>query len=164
VLGGLGEFLRFDGHTWGNKRGYVWSRLLELYKGFPLFRKMIGTGSETIEMLMQTNFGSDMVAKTGMNFDNAHNELLQYLITQGLLGLLSYLLFVGSAIRDGFKKGERFQKAAALCGVCYLAQSVVNISQAITTPLFFVILALAKTNQYDEPSVHPTKKAAQNKR
>lgn len=162
-LGSLKEFLRFDDVAWGNKRGYVWTRLFRLYRDFPLFRKLIGSGEETVEMLMQSNFGSEMIEKTGMNFDNAHNELLQYLVTQGLLGLLSYLLLVGSAVRSGFRNGGTCQKAAALCAVCYLAQSVVNISQAITTPLFFVMLALAQTEDPDAlPPVEGTKIDRQN--
>lgn len=162
-LGSLKEFLRFDDVAWGNKRGYVWSRLFGLYRDFPLFRKLIGNGEETVEMLMQTNFGSEMVAKTGMNFDNAHNEFLQYLVTQGALGLITYLLLAGSAVRSGFKNGGAFQKAAALCCVCYLAQSAVNISQAITTPLFFVMLALTQTADPDTlpPTSETTKKRRQ---
>ena len=144
-VGGLSEFLRFDSHLWGNKRGYVWSRLLRLFKDFPLFRMLIGTGEETVEKLMQSSFGTEMIEKTGMNFDNAHNEFLQYLITQGVLGLLTYVLFAGSAVKSGFREGGPLRRAAVLCCVCYLAQSFVNISQAITTPLFFVFLALTQT-------------------
>ena len=144
-LGSLTEFFRFDGVLWGNKRGYVWSRLLQLYHEFPLPRKLIGSGEETVGILLRNAFGDEMKQKTGLTFDNAHNEFLQYLVTHGLLGLIAYLLLAGSAIRDGVKTGGRFQKAAALCCVCYLAQSFVNISQSITTPLFFVFLALTQT-------------------
>ena len=77
--------------------------------------------------------------------DNAHNEYLQYLVTHGLLGLASYLLFVISAVRRGFREGGRFQKAAALGAVCYLVQAFFNLLQALTTPMFFVFLALAQT-------------------
>ncbi|MBQ6065560.1 MAG: O-antigen ligase family protein [Clostridia bacterium] len=144
-IGSFSEFLRFDACYWGNKRGYVWSRLLRLFKEFPIYRMLIGSGPETVGMLMQGAFKEEMLKKTGMTFDNAHNEFIQYLITQGILGLLSYLLFVFNAVKSGLQKGDRFRKAAALCCVCYLAQSVVNISQAITTPLFFVFLALTQT-------------------
>ncbi len=144
-IGAFREFLRFDGVYWGNKRAYVWSRLLRIFKDFPFYRMLIGSGPETVEILMQDAFNEEMPKKTGMTFDNAHNEFLQYLVTTGILGLLSYLLFVFSAIKRGFKEGDRFCRAAALCCVCYLAQSFVNISQSITTPLFFVFLALTQT-------------------
>lgn len=149
-IGGFSEFLRFDSLYWGNKRGYVWSRLLQIFKEFPLYRMLIGYGEETVGILMKDRFGSEMVQKTGLSFDNAHNEFLQYLITMGILGLLTYLLFVGSAVKRGFKEGGRFCRAATLCCVCYLAQSFVNISQVITTPLFFVFLALAQTDAVEK--------------
>lgn len=144
-IGSFSEFLRFDACYWGNKRGYVWSRLLRIFKDFPIYRMLIGSGPETVGILMQDAYKEEMLQKTGMTFDNAHNEFLQYLITQGILGLLSYVLFVFNAVRSGFRQGDRFRRAAALCCVCYLAQSTVNISQAITTPLFFVFLALTQT-------------------
>ena len=144
-LGSLSELLRFDCLYWGNKRAYVWSRLIRLFKDFPFYRMLIGSGEETVEILMRSAFGEEMTAKTGMVFDNAHNEFLQYLITMGIFGLLTYLLFVATAIHTGFKTDNRYRQAAALCCICYLAQSAVNISQAITTPLFFVFLALTQT-------------------
>ena len=163
-LGSLTEFFRFDGVLWGNKRGYVWTRLLQLYREFPLPRKLIGSGEETAGILLKNAFGAEMKQKTGLTFDNAHNEFLQYLVTHGLLGLVSYLLLVSSAIRDGVKTGGRYQKAAALCCVCYLAQSFVNISQSITTPLFFVFLALTQTADWpaEVPAVSPESPAKKN--
>ena len=157
-IGGFSEFLRFDACYWGNKRGYVWSRLLRLFREFPIYRKLIGSGPETVEMLMQGAFKDEMMKMTGMNFDNAHNEFLQYLVTLGILGLLTYLLLVFSAIRSGFRQGDRFRKAAALCCVCYLVQSTVNISQAITTPLFFVFLALTQTEPVAQAAVRANAK------
>ena len=148
-IGSFAELLRFDRLYWGNKRGFIWSKLWGLFRDAPLYRKMIGFGEETVRLLTNRNFYDEMIAKTGMNFDNAHNEFLQYLITQGALGLLSYLLFAGSAIRKGFRQGG-LQAAAALSCVCYMVQSAVNISQAITTPLFFVFLALTQTADADQ--------------
>ena len=144
-IGGFSEFLRYDSLYWGNKRGYVWSRLWQLYREFPLYRKLIGYGEDTVELLMQQNFNEEMLRLTGMNFDNAHNEFLQYLMTHGLLGLISYLLFAVSAVAAALRRGGRYQKAAALSCICYMAQSSVNILQSITTPLFFVFLALTQT-------------------
>ena len=162
-IGGLSEFLRFDSLAWGNKRGYVWSRLFRLFREFPWYRMLIGSGPETVEILMKNAFAAEMQEKTGMVFDNAHNEFLQYLVTMGILGLLTYLLYAGSAIKNGLQKGGRFRQAAALCCVCYLAQSFVNISQSITTPLFFVFLALTQTADCPAeipavPPESPTKK------
>ena len=160
-IGSFSEFLRYDSLYWGNKRAYVWSRLWQLYREFPLYRKLIGYGEETVEMLMQQNFKEEMYSLTGMNFDNAHNEFLQYLMTHGLLGLLFYLLFAVSAVLSALRRGGRYQKAAALSCVCYLAQSSVNIMQSITTPLFFVFVALTQTEDlYPPEDPSPAKNTA----
>lgn len=146
-LGALKWVLRYS-NGWGSTRGFVWTRMTRLYfREFTLLQKLVGAGQETVGSLMQQYFSKD-TKRLGMPFyDNAHNEFLQYLITQGLVGLLSYLFFVGNAVRSGFREGGRYQKAASLACVCYLAQSVINISQALTTPLFFVFLALTQTRE-----------------
>lgn len=163
-IGSFSEFLRYDSHQWGNKRAYVWSRLFRIFKNLPPYRMLIGTGEETVEILMQNLYKEEMMQKTGMNFDNAHNEFLQYMVTQGILGLLTYVLFAASAVKSGFKEGGRYQRAAALSCVCYLAQSAVNISQSITTPLFFVFLALTQTADADRPGPEPPAGGAKSKK
>lgn len=146
-IGALSQLLRY-GSLWGSSRGFVWIRMTRLYfRKFTLLQKLVGSGQETVGMMMQQYFSTDTKRWGKPFFDNAHNELIQYLITQGLIGLLSYLFFVGNAVKSGFREGDRFQRAAALACVCYLAQSFINISQAITTPLFFVFLALTQTRE-----------------
>ena len=142
-LGPFAHLLRLtDG--WGNSRGYIWSRLIRIYHKQPLYRKLIGTGEETVSMLMKRYFPVKL-EQNGKNFDNAHNEFLQYLVTHGIVGLSYYVLFAVSAVKRGFREGGRLQRAAALAAVCCLAQSFVNIIQALTTPLLFVFLAMAQT-------------------
>ena len=143
-IGALSQLLRFDGNKWGSGRGYIWSRLVTIYHEFPFYRKLIGAGEESIAFLMDQRFPEEVESKTVV-FDNAHNEYLQYLVTHGLLGLTAYLLFAVSAIRRGFREGGRCQRAAALGAVCYMAQAFFNITQGLTTPLFFVFLALTQT-------------------
>ena len=147
-IGSLSEFLRF-GPLWGNKRGYIWSRLFGIYKEFPLSRKLIGSGEETVELIMNECFREEMLSVTGLTFDNAHNEFLQYLVTHGALGLIFYLLFAVFTVIRAAKHGGQLNKAAALAVICYMAQSAVNISQSITTPLFFVFTAIAAMESGD---------------
>ena len=146
-IGELSDLLRFDSLSWGNKRAYIWSRLYGIFKELPLIRMLFGSGEETIVLLMENRYGDEMVRLTNMVFDNAHNEFLHYLLTIGIVGLIAYLLFCVSAIRSAWRRSGRLCKAAALCCICYLAQSCVNISQSITTPLFFVFLALTQANE-----------------
>ena len=144
ALGPFSHLLRLT-RNWGNCRGYIWSRLFKIYwKKFPFYRKVIGSGEETVSLLMNRYFSEEM-ERIGKNFDNAHNEYLQYLVTHGILGLAAYVLFAVSAVKRGFREGGRYQRAAALAAVCCLAQASVNIIQALTTPLLFVFLAMTQT-------------------
>ena len=148
-IGAASKILRYN-NAWGSSRGFAWTRLTRLYfKKFTLLQKLVGSGEETVGLLMDRYFKEDMKKWLTVVYDNAHNEYLQYLITLGLVGLLSYLFFAGNAIRSGFQEGDRFRRAAALACVCYMAQSFINISQALTTPLFFVFLALTQTQGLD---------------
>ena len=72
--------------------------------------------------------------------DAAHNEYLHYLLTNGLLGLGAYALFLGLTARSAVKS------AAGRCLLtgcaAYAVQAAVNIAQPVSTPLFFIMLFL----------------------
>ncbi|MBO5387133.1 MAG: O-antigen ligase domain-containing protein, partial [Lachnospiraceae bacterium] len=76
--------------------------------------------------------------------DNAHNELLQYLVTLGILGVISYLGVVVSSVFYMLKygKGNYMVYGFFTATVGYFFQSIINLNQPITTPLYFVIMAL----------------------
>lgn len=148
-LGKLSNYLRFS-YNWGNGRGYSWSKLLEIFKELPLHRKLVGTGPETLSYEMLSRFNDEMHELFGFHFDNAHNDLLQYLITVGLLGMLTYVMLVVSAVRSCLKAENVIGRAMILPIVAFFAQSLVNITQPITTPLFFVFLAFSQCRPYEE--------------
>ena len=153
-LGLFSTFLRFY-NNWGSKRGLIWNMLFKIYsEKFPFYRWLIGSGEETVAMLMKRYY-ADLLQRLGKTFDNAHNEYLQYLVTHGLLGLASYVLFAFSAVKRGFREGGRYQRAAALAAVCCLAQAFVNIIQALATPLLFVFLAMAQTTDPPQEPLPP---------
>ena len=148
-IGKFSRLLRFDDH-WGTGRGKIWRQMASIFARQPLWRKLFGAGQESVAALVDQYFHEDAAANPKV-LDNAHNEYLHYLLTQGVLGLAAYLLFVVSALRRGFKEGGRYQRAAALGAVCYLAQATFNLLQALTTPMFFVFLALTQTMDLEVP-------------
>lgn len=129
---------------WGTYRGFVWSRALEIFQDAPLINKLFGYGNETFSEYMNAYYYEEMMTIVGEFYDNAHNELIQYLITLGLFGVVTYLgLFVTSFIYIlKNAKGDciAYGLLAAITG--YFIQSLVNLNQPITTPLYFVIMAL----------------------
>lgn len=85
-----------------------------------------------------------MNSAQGQIFDNAHNEYLQYLVTTGALGLLTYVVFLVAA---GWRMAVRRDRNPYLTGclfggLCYSAQAVVNLSLPITAPMMWLLLSV----------------------
>lgn len=140
-LGTLENYLRFS-PDWGTGRGETWMVLLNQFKGFNLIELLFGYGLDMTSSLTS-------VMDSAMNYDNAHNEYLQYLVTSGILGLLLYMAFCGSVLVRLYhsSKDEPFGIALCCIIVIYMAQAFFNLNQPMTTPLFFIILGMAEAFQ-----------------
>ena len=77
--------------SWGNYRGFVWRRLMEAYRDFSVPQMLFGYGNESVKAIMTDRYYDDMMNTVGVIYDNAHNEYLQYLITTGIFGAVSYV-------------------------------------------------------------------------
>ena len=140
--GALADYLEFNG-SWGTNRGYVWQATWKAFGDLPFIKKLVGYGPDTFRMFALDFFYDELAAATGQRFDNAHNEYLQYLVTIGWLGLLSYLLFLVSMGLQMVRGMVRNPCAAGLfvAVLCYLAQAVVNINLPIVTPMVWLLLS-----------------------
>lgn len=138
--GKIGSYFVFN-DDWGTHRGYIWRNAIEEFSGFSLWKKLIGYGPET--------FGILLINKTAGNpynqiFDSAHNEYLQFLLTTGIVGLISYVIFILTCIKKCFSNGKKnpFIIAVAFGIICYSAQAFVNLSLPIVTPVFWLLLGM----------------------
>lgn len=150
----IGEFeklLRFDDY-WGTHRGLMWRVSFEEFSKYNLFHILFGTGPDTTYYVLEPHFGE--LSKFGdTSTDCAHNEFINYLLTQGVLGLGAYLGVMISAIVRGIKTAKTNPTVLVfICPViCYLAQSTVNLYNPIVTPFLFIFLSLAEaTNRNEE--------------
>ena len=137
------EIFTFD-DEWGNFRGYVWSRLTRIYQDLPFVNKVFGAGNESIYTLMSARYSDEMIEVTGTVYDSAHNEYLQYLVTMGIAGLITYLGLIISSIVNGVKMVKEDPLCIPLLAgmIGYVVQAFVNVEQPITTPFLFLFLAL----------------------
>ncbi len=137
-IGELSRYLRFD-ESWGTDRGKIWSFVMRFYGSLSPAQKLFGAGSGAL-------FHADAIHPlfSDASLDTAHNEYLQYLVTNGALGLACYLSALVFAVRSGIRKCAAKPE---YCGVivavvAYAVQAAVNIAQPASTPLFFLLLAV----------------------
>lgn len=147
----LANYLVFD-DAWGTYRGYIWKASMRLYRDFPLMHKLFGFGPETFGILTITKIHKEMVAITGSIYDNAHNEYLQYLITLGVVGLITYLIFLFSVLRSMYKnrKTSGYMMGLLWAAVCYSAQALVNLNLPMVAPIMWLILSIGMTTSIKE--------------
>jgi len=137
-LGGLERYLRFS-ESWGTDRGRIWTFVVGVYGKLPFAQKLFGASSGA---LFHADAVSPIFSDAGL--DTAHNEYLQYLITNGLLGLFCYLAVLFFALREGFRrsKNEPVYRGLTLAVAAYGVQAAVNIAQPMTTPLLIVLVGV----------------------
>lgn len=150
----LGRLLRFN-ESWGTHRGYYWIHSLEQYGDFSILHKLFGTGPDTAYAVMEPFF-KEMTALYNEGYtDCVHNEFLNYFITQGALGLLSYLALLGTVTVRAIRRAKNDPMILIFLSavICYAVQSVVNLYQPIVTPLFFIFLSITEAlNRKTMPS------------
>ncbi len=153
-LGSLTSILRFN-EKWGTHRGFMWIKSFEIFGNFSIFQKLFGTGPDTFYYAFAPYF-SELMKFGDTSTNAAHNEYLNYLITIGATGLITYLSVVGGTIARAIKKSfsNPLSIVCVSAVICYSVQAVVNISQPITTPLFILFVAMTE-------AVSRSKKSAQ---
>lgn len=137
---------------WGTRRGYVWRIGMEYYREFPLLQKLFGYGPDTFGILTTKYNLDEMVSLYGEVFDSAHNEYLQYLITIGLLGAISYLtLLISSVVLMVKRAAEKpYMLALMFAVLCYGVQAFVNINLPIATPVMWTLLMIGVSGKYED--------------
>ena len=154
-FGSMTPYLYFD-DAWGNQRGYVWRACWEEFLELDPFHKMIGTGPDSFSVQMLLHRYREMVDITGLVYDSAHNEFLQYLYTVGILGLLAYIGQLAGAVIAAFRtalcledgpaaESGAYFWALGFTVIGYALQSVVNINIPVASPLLWVFIMLAET-------------------
>lgn len=141
--GGVGAYLVFN-DQWGTNRGYIWRKSLDVYKDFPVIRKLFGFGPDTFGILAGQEFKTEMVQLTGQTYDAVHNEYIQYLVTVGAMGAISYIAFLVSSCGKMARtwKNNPCVFACMMAVLCYGFQATVNLNLPIATPMMWMLLSI----------------------
>ncbi len=139
------NYFRFN-ERWGTHRGYMWIRTMEIFSSFNLKDMLFGCGPDNFYYAFSPYF-NELSSLYGDGSTNcAHNEYLNYLVTNGILGLTAYLgIIIGTIVRA--VKYARVNPFAMICCagvICYAIQAIVNIAQPITTPIFILMICLTE--------------------
>ena len=141
--GSLSNYLVFN-DSWGSLRGYAWKKAVFLYGKLSPLQKLIGSGPDTFACLAEQRFYYTMLEEVGVFFDTVNNGYLQYLITNGLLGLTCYMTFLGDTFRCLFQNARKnpYVFGVLTAGACYALQTTVNLELPIVTPTFWLLLGI----------------------
>lgn len=137
--------------SWGNDRGALWRMSLGTFRQGSFWDKWIGVGPDCFGNAVYAKYPvNDIIHPTGhwemALFANAHNEWLNMLINQGILGLVSYAgIFVTAFARLWKREGGNSFVLLGLSAISgYCAYGVVSFQQTVSTPLMFAVLGISE--------------------
>lgn len=139
-------YLTFN-DSWGNNRGYTWRNTVELM-GEPMWRKMalLGPGPDCYATVA---YATEPRASEMYNFWAgelvvcAHNEWLNMMFNEGILGIITYLgIFVSAFITFIKKADDPIMIAGASAVMAYFLHNMFCYQQILCTPMIFCIIAL----------------------
>lgn len=143
-LGSFERLIRFN-DKWGTHRGYMWIRSMSIFSNSTFMEKLFGVGPDNFYYAFSPYF-QGLMQYGDSSTNAAHNEYINYLITIGITGTAAYLTALGSVIARAVKcaKQNPMTIVCVAAVICYAVQAIVNIAQPITTPLFFIFLAMTE--------------------
>lgn len=139
----LGQMM-FHGNfndKFGSKRIFTWKRTIKLAGENPIF----GSGPDTFCDVFKEAYGDESSAFFGgKNLDKAHNEYLQLLICSGVMGLGTFLAFIGGMIAKAFKRAtdNPMLVCCAMGVVGYAVHAFFGYSLPINSPLMWVLFGI----------------------
>lgn len=134
-----------DGFNVGS-RIYIYKITIESFIQSPFQQKILGWGQASIGGVLGRYFGEELY-RWGMSINSAHNGILDYLISVGVLGVICYLGIICSIIKKGFRVIKNNFHGIVFFGIIisYFVQSCFNIEQTNTTPVFWLMIAMLET-------------------
>ena len=128
--------------SFGSGRIRIWKNVISEIPDSPI----LGKGPDTMQEEKFPPFerfypARNKVMRAGI--DVAHNEFLNILYHQGVLGLLAYSGFVFFVLRAWYKnRNDALILALGSSVICYLVQSFFTFSMCISAPYFWICAAL----------------------
>lgn len=139
----IGVILYFDG-SFGSNRGYIWTYTVKTYAESGFWQKLIGWGPDCFRNAVYSITGNDIYVTwpEDNQIANAHNEILQYLITMGITGMISYLAMFVLAFVRVIKRRGMLRIAAGTAIFAYFCTALGNNPQPLNYGILFAMFAI----------------------
>ncbi len=146
----LQNLLTFS-EKWGSNRGATWICGWLCFVQQDFLHMLTGAGPDCMAAFLYNDGSAELLAKVQQNFGtarltNAHNEWLTILVNVGLLGLVSYVGMMISAIKRMIQN-RNVSVIAVSCGMGILAYTINNVfsfQQSMSLATIFVILGMGE--------------------
>ena len=106
----------------------------------------IGWGPNTLKEKLDLQYSEsqqEYISKHGAYIDKAHNEFLEYAVSNGIFNLISYLLLIVVIICKLIRNiSSNVSKILLLTLIGYLVQSFFNISVIMVAPIYWIFLGV----------------------
>lgn len=123
----------------GTYRVFLWKRAISLVKDYPI----IGTGADTFAIRFMEKYTQDVAELGELTInDTAANSYLTMLVNIGLMGVISYLIYISFQIINGIKKANQYSIIFLIAFICFIIQDFFNLWVVIVTPIFWVLMAI----------------------
>ncbi len=142
------EYLTFN-DNWGNNRGYTWRNTIEVMRE-PLWKGMALTGPgpdcyATVAYAAEPRASEMQQFWAGEIVVCCHNEWLNMLFNEGILGFISYMGIFVSAVIIFMKKCDNPVAVAGIAAIFgYFFHNIFCYQQILCTPMIFCVIALCE--------------------
>ncbi len=138
------EYLNFN-DSWGNNRGFTWRNTFEVLRDPSWYKRALtGPGPDCYDEIM---YATEPRASQIRNYWHgeivvcAHNEWLNMLFNEGILGIVSYLgIFISGAILFIKDKENPLMIAGTGAIIAYFLHNMFCYQQILCTPMIFCII------------------------
>lgn len=138
-----------DGEIKINDSGRI--EILKISMRAFLDKPLIGWGPDTLSERLSADYPKEYeehLASHNSFIDKAHNEFLEYAVSNGIFNLIAYLTLIGITIYNLWSNiKETKVKVLFLTLIGYLFQSFFNISVIMVAPIFWVFLGYCNSDK-----------------
>lgn len=138
----------FFNDNWGNNRGSSWRIAIQSFGMSDLPVKIFGAGPDCFSYDVYTYCGAELYGIWGetTTLACAHNEWLNMLITEGIIGVIAYVGIFFATIYRCVKNSSKCPEliGIAMATAAYITHNFFCYQQIICTPIIFILMGIGE--------------------